>query len=69
MKAEMTLVKKGGAGSRATEKSIPTRWLADNLTSHDISKDIESAMSQYWLLAKEVGEEGSRMRGHQEAEE
>lgn len=68
----MTLVKKGeleGNGSRATEKSIPTRWLADNLTSHDISKDTESAMSQYWLLAKEVEEEGSRMRVHQEAEE
>lgn len=36
------------------KKSIPTRWLGDNLTSHAISKDVESVMSQYWLLAEEA---------------
>lgn len=58
MKAEVTLVKKGELarnGSRAAEKkSIPTKWLGDNLTSHAISKDVESVMSQYWLLAEEA---------------
>lgn len=58
-----------GAGSRAAEKSIPTRWLADNLSSLILSKAVESAMSQHWLLAEEAGEQGSRTRVHQEAEE
>ena len=42
------------AAEQLKKKSIPTRWLGDNLTSHAISKDVESVMSQYWLLAEEA---------------
>lgn len=57
------------AAGRLKKVSPQSAGLADNLTSRDISKEVESAMSQYWLLAEEAGEEGSRTRVHREAEE